>query len=454
VRRLAIVSSYQEECGAAFYSSRLLKHLSNASFQVDVKRLPVTLLRVTASSAIRRKADREIARIANEIRDYDAVLLQFEPGLYGSQARYSYARVRRLLMAAKRAVVTVHGFHRGVVRPSYTDAIANVLTGKLQEALTEWKLRSHKTAQYASRFWRYVAQAQHVHVLTFCRADQILLQRLFDLPRITNYPITYFDQGEVAEIKASTNRGSLLRQFGLDPDKRYLGVFGFLSSYKGHLTAMKALEFLPDDWNLAIIGGEHPHAMEADREIGPYLGQMLAFLLLPEPRLSGFGSTTARINTDFGEVAHGIDLERMQIREELLPKSEFKYFLPNERIRKRIQFLGQVNDENMNRLYATLDYAVHPYIKTKSGQSASGPATMAIEFGTRALFSNAPVFREMDQYFPGAMAFFNVGNFVELAESLQRFHHIEDGLTLSRERALKHYNPSGMVEAYRNLLDT
>ncbi len=63
---------------------------------------------------MRRKGDREIARIAGQFRDYDAVLLQFEPGLYGAHARQSYGRVQRLLRASKRAIVTVHGFHRGL----------------------------------------------------------------------------------------------------------------------------------------------------------------------------------------------------------------------------------------------------------------------------------------------------------------------------------------------------
>ena len=60
VKRLAIVSSYNEECGAAYYSSRLLKHFTNAGYQVDVKRLPVSCLRISRPAYIRRKGDREI----------------------------------------------------------------------------------------------------------------------------------------------------------------------------------------------------------------------------------------------------------------------------------------------------------------------------------------------------------------------------------------------------------
>ena len=147
------------------------------------------------------------------------------------------------------------------------------------------------------------------------------------------------------------NRDAALHKFGLDPDHRYLGVFGFLSSYKGHLTAIKALEFLPDDWRLVIVGGEHPHALEADRDIGTYLGQILAFSLVPEQQLNGHHSTTARINTEFGEISSNVDLDRMQIKQDLFPKSEFKYFLPNDRVLKRIQFVGQVSDDDMTPFF-------------------------------------------------------------------------------------------------------
>lgn len=451
MRKLAIVSSYQEECGAAFYSSRLRVHLERAGFVVDVKRLPVALLRVTWPASIRRKAEGEIDRIAKEIKEYDAVLLQFEPGLYGTLPRISYPRVRRLLSAAKRAVVTVHGFHRGVGGASVLGAVSSVLSGRLIDAREELEMRSRNLVRYASRFWSYVRRSPHIHVLTFCRADEILLRRFFDLQRITNYPITYFDQSEVAEIRHDTDREALLAQFGLDSKKRYFGVFGFLSAYKGHLTAIKALEYLPEEWHLAIIGGEHPHGLEADRDIGAYLRQLLAFPLEAE-RKNGHGSTLTNLETELGGLFAGTDVDRMELKGDILAKTEFRHFLPNREILSRIHFLGQVADEEMARLYTTIDFAVHPYIKTKSGQSGSGPGTMAIEFGARSLFTNVPVFREMNLYFPGAMTFFNVGNFLELAESLQRYGNFEQDLASAREEALIKYNPSGMVETYLQLL--
>jgi glycosyltransferase involved in cell wall biosynthesis len=146
-------------------------------------------------------------------------------------------------------------------------------------------------------------------------------------------------------------------------------------------------------------------------------------------------------------------LYRRELRERLFQYSEFKYFFPSTDIKHRIHYLGQAPDEEMPRFYAALDYVVHPYMKTKEGQSGSGPATFAIEFGSRALYSNAPVFREMNQYFEGGMQFFNIGNFMELADQLQRFPSFEHALKAKRDAALQVYNPKGMIEAYRDLVD-
>jgi glycosyltransferase involved in cell wall biosynthesis len=455
-KRLAIVSSYNEECGAAFYSSRLLKHLIADGYEVEVKRLPVALLRTISPYIVRHKADLEIKRIASEIREYDAVLFQFEPGLYGAIPKLSYPRVLKLIKAAKNAILTVHGFDRQMTDRYVSNVFNAVVRGRPMIALAE--LLEGGIDPYISSFWEYVYRSPHIKVMTFNRADQILLQRFFDLNRITHYPITYYAQDEVEQIREEVDREQFLRRFGLDPSRKYFAVFGFLSWYKGHLTAMKALEFLPEDWHLAIIGGEHPQALEGDRDIGAYVRQILAFSL-GQQKANGIDSDMVLLSGDHkgkgnGQMmAHAGNLDRLEIKEHLFKYSEFKYFLPSKELHDRIHYLGQVSDEDMPKFYAAMDYAVHPYVKTKSGQSGSGPATFALEFKTRSLFSNAPVFREMNLYFKDAMHFFNVGNFIELAESLQRFDRFHENLQTNLNTALQTYNPRGMVDAYRQLLE-
>ena len=139
----------------------------------------------------------------------------------------------------------------------------------------------------------------------------------------------------------------------------------------------------------------------------------------------------------------------LQLQGQVFTNSEFKYFFPEQSLRERVKFVGQVSDAAMPQFYCGLDYVAHPYMRTRSGQSGSGPATMAVELGSRALFSNAPVFREMERYFEDAMQFFNIGNFVELAEGMQRLDNFWPVLSQNRARALEKFNPAGMVDLYR-----
>jgi len=449
-KRLAIVSSYNEECGAAFYSSRLKVHLEEAGHQVDIKRLPVSLLRVSSPRDIRLKGDMEVHQIAAELGEYDAVMLQFEPGLYGTSARTSYRRVTWLLKACRNAILTVHGFDRVTQGGGLLRALDAVIDRDFRRAYAN--ARFSNLLDDVGKFWRYVGTAKHVKVLTFCKADETLLKRFYDLPRITNYPITYFSRAQAEEVAASVDREAFLTRMGLDPSRKYFAVYGFLNAYKGHMTAIKALEYLPDDWHLAIIGGEHPQGLHADRDIGPYVRQLLAFGLAPPDGAGGNEQALMPLGSGAQAMA-STAFEKQQIKTELFRYSEFRNFLPSRDLRDRVHFMGQASDEEMPRFYYAMDYAVHPYIKTLSGQSGSGPATMALEFGARSLFSNAPVFREMNQYFPGAMSFFNIGNFVELSEALQRFPNFEEELSQNREQALKTYNPRGMVRAYMDLID-
>lgn len=452
-KRVAIVSSYNEECGAAYYSSRLLKHLLAAGYEVEVKRLPVSLLRLQSPTFLRRKGDQEIARIAREIADFDAVFLQFEPGLYGTRPKTSYTRVLRLLKASKCAVITIHGFDRQMSSRSLTAFGTNMLN--LRPGAAVMGLVEGALDPIYENFWSYVRKSPHVKVMTFNRGDQVLLQRFFNLSRITNYPICYFDQEEVGEVRASLDRERFLAQYGLDPKYKYFAVCGFFAAYKGHLTAMKALEFLPDDWRLVLVGGEHPQALEPGRDIGGYVRQLLSFpLAVDRPSADASLEVEGGLKTFLGgPVVRSDQVYRRELRDKLFARSEFKYFFPTTDIKHRIHYLGQASDEEMPKFYAMLDYVVHPYMRTKEGQSGSGPATFAIEFGSRALFSNAPVFREMGLYFEGAMQYFNIGNFMELADQLQRFDGFVPGLDAKRRAAIETYNPKGMVDAYRQLIE-
>src|SRR5216684_3498228 len=157
----------------------------------------------------------------------------------------------RLIKAAKCAVITIHGFDRQMSSRSF--GIFSAYVARLRPDSALMSLLEGGVDPAVLAFWRYVRRSPHVKVLTFNRGDQVILQRFFDLPQVANYPICYFDQAEVQEVRASLDREKFLAQYGLDPKRKYFSVCGFFSPYKGHLTAMRALEFLPENWSLVIV---------------------------------------------------------------------------------------------------------------------------------------------------------------------------------------------------------
>jgi glycosyltransferase involved in cell wall biosynthesis len=460
--RLAIVSSYDEECGAAFYSSRLKVHLESAGHSVEVLRLPISLLRHVTPRAVVRKGNEEIKAIARRAAEFDAVLIQFEPGLYGASGWIRYARALTIIIAAKKVILTVHGFDRVGSRVGFVGMMREIASGSF--SFQRFAIRGYLSyMQTRSKpFWKGIARLQHVSVLTFCKADRIMLERFYNLRRIDDFPITYFSQNQVRGYRASHSRDEVLRRYGLDPSRKYVAIAGFFGRYKGFLTAMKALEYLPPEYHLVIVGGEHPHGMETERDVGGYLGQMLGFALhvptasekAAAQRDAAAGGLSA---VDTRENLINISLKKKPrgelLEEQMFEQSDLRYFMPRAALRDRIHFVGQVADEEMPALYVALDCFVHPYMKTQTGQSGSGPATFALEFGTNALFSNAPVFREMAKYFNGAMMFFNVGNFIELAQAVQRLSNFAQPLQERRNVAIERYNPEAMVAKYEQMLD-
>jgi hypothetical protein len=59
---------------------------------------------------------------------------------------------------------------------------------------------------------------------------------------------------------------------------------------------------------------------------------------------------------------------------------------------------------------------VFPYLEV--GQSASGPISQALELGCRIIASRTHTFLEFAEYHKNAVEFFDIGNYLELAERI------------------------------------
>jgi glycosyltransferase involved in cell wall biosynthesis len=120
-----------------------------------------------------------------------------------------------------------------------------------------------------------------------------------------------------------------------------LSIFGFVSKYKGYEIALNALKYLPNKYNLAIIGGSHPN----DKE-GKTMEELLKLI---------------------------IELD----------------------LRDRVLITGFVEFEVLDLFHGATDICLAPYLS--STLSASGALTWAFNSGKPIIATKIPAFEEINQ---------------------------------------------------------
>ena len=402
--KISIISSYNEACGPAFYSARLAHHFRGLTgYDIDVVRLDVSLLRVLGNKKILKKAEAHLSDLINTAKASDVILLQLEPGLYSSYPPLAYKRVLKIVNSInKPTIITVHGFERVT---NYGSGLLAALFGLFKGRGLRSVIRGAYEAfsiPKINSFWTKISKNPKVHVVTFCDADARILKIFHDLTKVSTIPISYYSMEEVEEIKKSFPKEVLYKRFGLNPAKKFIAVVGFLGKYKGHKTAISALSELSDEYELLIAGGIHPQGIDIDVELGSYTKELLSHI--------------------------------SSIKKQVL--------------QKRIHFLGPLTDSDIELVFSNSDYIVLPYLRTKSGQSASGPAVLAMEFLTSSFYSHSPVFLEYEKYFPSAIRFFDIGNCFELAQKIENDLNVRQAYLQKAKDSLELINPKSMVNSY------
>lgn len=405
-KKLLVVSSYGVPCGIAQYAEHLVPVLGESlggDFEVDVAPLDVRLLK-TPSRIARRLARSHLAEIESRIRQAAVVNLQFEPGLLGTRPLEIQRRLKRLLGAADRVIITHH----------------TVL--EMRDAA--WSKRLFRRDWYSlaknlslvwllSWFYRYCRARPE----KFFHIVQTPLDRhnftMLGLPEacVAAHPLAFLSAAQKTQLAAEP-ADDLRACAGVPEGGTLIGVFGFLTEYKGIEVAIRAMDILPEPYRLLIVGGHHPEGVVTGTTKQPYLHKLMQ-----------------EIYSDYATTLLDTSLR-----------------LASERVR-RIQFAGHVNNERFAKYMAACDVVVLPYAEV--GQRSSGPASMALDLDKRTICSRNICFSQLNGY-AGAIETFEIGSHVELAQKLAW----GDGQREARQWYRAQYNIEARARLYRTACET
>jgi len=397
-KKLAIVSSYGELCGNATYSEALRIGFSKY-FDVKVFALPVRLLNETNNSS-KKMAQKIMDDFSAELKEFDYVNIQFERGLYGLTNSDVYNNFVKLASACPKTMVTVHRYdlpmsflNRGCLK----NFLSLQLKAGLQSFISTFK------NNYAAKVYKEIlafCEKKKIGVMVHTSRERFLISMKFEKLNIFDCPISFLNKELLLKYKSEANRELFLKENGFDEKDVVIGIFGFVSEYKGHHVAIKALKYLPENYKLAIFGGQHPGSIKQGMVVDPYINSLLTLI-------------------------------------------------NQEELEKRVQFCGALDDDGFINALLCSDFNLLPYFET--GQSGSGVASLSLETGGKLIMSQNLAFIELSKYAKNAFKMFSIGNYIELADCILNF---KKPLTQGLEAYFEKYNLDEMVKVYMRYFES
>jgi FkbM family methyltransferase len=243
------VSTWQVQCGIAEYTGMLCGALERHGVSSQV----VPIDRDHTSYLSKQELRAYFDSLGDQLGDSELVHIQHEFAFFSGSYHFrsSVANFRRVLKAAQRGgrpvLVTFH------TSPFYVDW--SRINWTSQDPVKQALLRGAKTwwrAEVVSFINRHPQIWSHVHGRM---GRRLLIDSGVKPERIA---VIAHGTPSPRPAPASPSRAAVRERLGLAAGATVLGIFGFLASSKGHADALTALEHLPEEFQLLLIGGPHP----------------------------------------------------------------------------------------------------------------------------------------------------------------------------------------------------
>ena len=394
-KSLAIISSYNEACGNASYTHVLAEEFAK---HVDVDIIPLDLFLLQSRfPRVMRAAEKHIEEICAKVRHYDYVNIQFEMGLYGRDPMRAVKRVLKIIGVAKNVIVTMHRIDYEA-SPKLKSFVRSVFRLSPYPFLhSRYERKATDAYFYFLKHIKRLNMRKNVSIMVHTKRERRILKYVFGIDNAVDFPITFLNKEKRSSYLFSSAE-KFKKKYNIESGKKIVGVFGFISAYKGFETAIRALDILPENYILFIFGSQHPQSIEKNVPIDPYI----------ENILKDIDKTTSSYVGKMTKVNEGVVLELAPVIKPVQRQ--------NIPLRDRIYFIGNVDDEDFIEALRCCDAVVLPYIET--GQSMSGVAALTLEVKANSFFANNLSFMELRKYFGDSFYRFDIGNYVELAQKI------------------------------------
>lgn len=359
--KIAIVSSYKLECGIARFSEVLCRNFSSLN-DVTIIELPPQELKKSFGATDQESAA-FISRLCEQLKNFDAVSIQCEYGLFADSIELSIHRIKRLLAANSNSTITFHTvFSRSCSADVSIPSLPRLILqprSTIMNFATNWRMS--KTARYELSLFEFIRQHK-IKVIVHTETTKRVLQQRFKLVNVECHPLCYTTEQEKSKYEHSACRDEIINRLGLKKEDRLIGVFGFFGGYKGFDYAIQCIARLPENHKLLIFSGLHPTAIK---------------------------------HSDTSQIDHLVNLTKKL------------------KVLGRTFFMGSVDDTMMYKAIAGVDFSWLPYREV--GQEASAICSEVAELSKRMIISRNFAFVDYMKFnLRDEYEFFEIGNVEEL----------------------------------------
>lgn len=359
--RIVQVSTWKVACGIAGYTEKLTANMSDYGVQCDVVPIERELTKYMAKSELNQYFEGMIAQLV----DYDIIHIQHEfgffAGAYDLDTSISVFSnfLSGLLKLQKSIFVTFHS-EPSFFEESSQGSIVRIAKKKLSES--KWKLLVSRlfNSKNNLRAIVHTKNSRRVFIDSGFKSNKIHILK----HGISSMPILSIDREEKISLK---------KELGFPAESIILSMFGFISHYKGYITALRALQNLPKEYYLTIIGMPHPHG--SDKTLDDII------------RI---------INSSKNNSMRSYNLE------------------------ERVKLTGYLELEALKKYYGVTDFCLAPY-EPETQLSSSAAITWALASGKPVVASKIRAFTEIDEE-ADCFHLFTPGSARELAYKIQNLY--------------------------------